>query len=550
MTYIEYLDEAADTVVDEMRREHGGDEMWKYFEESFNAVLDHIDESILASLAEAWYPEQAEAFPSQAVTNTLRVLARAIWSALSSLSTVDEKRLEKVDWDAIDWRPLLERLVDFDKSDVGGIAREIAKEIGRAAGVAPETVEKQIVGFAEAAVTESLSYIDSLKRLLESAKEIDAEAYKEILKRIEETFLPKIRARITKTSEKISEANAKEFIAAVTETLKAVRDAINTLTKSVEELRKAAAEKPAKPVAVKPTVRPVPVGETAAEQEYLNRLATKWKWGYSPETAEFLAPLTVVWAVATDRLDEYPDLREEAKMWIALNRFVWSSAVGFKRGFLEIEKGDFEWSLRFFDVMRLIENRSPELLEILARFRSRDEVPTGIVYSLAESKLYEFRRTVHGPELGKEVTLRELEEIISRRVAWLEEIEVETGKTSPWSAGKTRVAVPRPQRLLTILRGRCPVCGSEKLELSQVYGPYNPPSANCAIATCLNCHTVYRLYGDGRGVIAPPTLDPEKWRQRWENNPAKDSKHPFTEEWIKNVDVFAKAKGFSVEPQF
>jgi hypothetical protein len=550
MALIEYLKEAVDAVLDEMETEYGGEPLWSTFKDAYKAMTKSIDATILKDLVNAWYKKQAEkGLESTAVKNTVKVLAEALWEALKEIYSIPEARLENVDFEAIDWKPLLERLAGFDKKDTSGMGDAIAEEIGGIAGVTQKDIEETIEQQIEYAEREFEERISDLKNILKTVKEIDAKAYERMLGRLEE-ILPRIRRRSAEAGARVELGELRAFIATATELLKTVKEAVDEFKKTAEELRKAAAEKPTKPEAAKPIVRPVPVGETAAEQEYLNRLATKWKWGYSPETAEFLAPLTVVWAVATDRLDEYPDLREEAKMWIALNRFVWSSAIGFKRGFLEIEKDDFEWSLRFFDIMKLIENRSPELLEILARFRSRDEVPTGIVYSLAESKLYEFRRTVHGPELGKEVTLRELEEIISRRAAWLEEIEVETGETSPWSAGKTRVGVPRPEHLLTILRGRCPVCGSEKLELSRVYGPYNPPSANCAIATCLNCHTVYRLYGDGRGVIAPPTLDPEKWRQRWENNPAKDSKHPFTEEWIKNVDVFAKAKGFSVEPQF
>jgi len=546
MTYIEYLDEAAEAVLEEMRSRYEGDPLWKAFEDAYDAMTSAVDERVLRSLVESWYPEQAEAFPSEAVKNALRVLAKALWNALATVHSIPAARLEMADFAAVDWRALLERLSDFDRSDVGGISREIAKEVGRQAGVAPEAVEKTVVEYAEYAEKEFSSRVDELKRLLKEAKELDPKLYDTLLSRLEE-LLPRARRGVAEAGKGVELGELKTFIATATELLKALKGAADEFKKAAEELRRAvAARPPAKPEAV----RPVPVGEDYKEQAYLVRLAEKWKWGYSPGTAEFLAPLTVVWAVVTDRLDEHPDLKEEAKAWIALNRFVWSRAVGFKRGFLEVEKDEFEWSLRFFDVMKLIESRSPGLVEALTRLRRRDEVPTNIVYSLVDSKLYEFRRTVLGPELVREVTPKELEEIVSRRAAWLEEIEVETGKVSPWTAGKTRVLVPRAETLLAALTGKCPVCGSEKLELSQVYGPYNPPSANCAVAVCYNCHTVFRLYGDGTGVVAPPTLDPERWRVRWESNPARDEKHPFTEGWIKNVEVFAKVKGFRVEPQF
>jgi 6-pyruvoyl-tetrahydropterin synthase len=549
MTYIEYLDEAANTVADEMRREYGGDEMWKYFEESFNAVLNHMDENILASLAEAWYPEQAEAFPSQAVANTLRVLARAIWSALSSLSTVDGKRLEKVDWDAIDWRPLLERLVDFDKSDVGGIAREIAKEIGRAAGVAPETVEKQIVGFAEAAVTESLSYIDSLKRLLESAKEIDAEAYKEILKRIEETFLPKIRAGITKTSEKISEANAKEFIAAVTETLKAVGDAINTLTKSVEELRKAAAEKPAKPVAAPAiTVK----GETLAEKTYLNIAVADFMrigGGYDPLTGEFLAPLRAVWSIVKRNYPAYPDLFRAVKMWLALNRALYNNVFGFGWSFKRVEEEDGEWIARIDSVDTVIRRKSPDLVNVLDTIDSDRDVPN-MLYSLLDGKVYESKATEMGAFKGEPVEVSRIieaaEEAAEKRIApWAKKAVVPVEELPGGARRLAEVTHARPQWLYRELGNSCPVCGSTHLEGEVLIYPER--GTGIAVVSCNNCLTVYRMYPSGAIEIRIPTDNLELWRKMWERNMAKDRRHPFSEKWLENAKRLAETKGWILQ---
>ena len=552
MALIEHLREAVDAVREEMEAEYGGHPMWPVFRDAYEGMARAIDRRILGALVGAWYKKQAEkGLESAAVRNTVKLLAEALWKALEEVYSVPEARLERVDFRSVDWKPLLERLRDFDKEDEEGIKDAIAEEIGRWAGVSPKAIERAVEQTIEYASRELEERVGELKRVLETVKEIDEKEYERMLERLERELLPRARRRTAKASREVELGELRAFIATTAELLKTVKEAMEEFKKAAEELRKAAAAPVApKPEAVRPAVRPVPVGEDAREQAYLARLAEKWRWGYSPDTAEFLAPLTVVWAVATDRLGEYPDLKEEAKAWIALNRFVWSRAVGFNRGFLEVEKKDFDWVMRFFDVMKLIESRSPGLVEILTRFRSRDEVPTNIVYSLADGKLYEFRRTVYGPELVREVTLRELEEVASRRAAWLEEIEVETGQASPWSAGRTRVWVPKPERLLAVLTGKCPVCGSEKLDLSRVYGPYNPPHTNCAVAVCYNCQTVFRLYGDDRRVIAPPTLDPERWRRRWESNPARDEKHPFTEEWIKNVEVFAKARGFRVVPQF
>jgi hypothetical protein len=548
MSYIMYLSEAVDEVLEEMRDEYGDTPLWKYFKEAFDAVVDSIDENILSGLVERWYSGQAaiEGFEKAAVKNTVKRLAEGLMDALSLVYSIPEAELERVDLKAIDWKPLLEKLKDYG---IGGATTEIAKEIGKRAGVTPKKIEKQVDEFAKYTEQEFTSILEDLKKLLSRVKEQDPQLYNMLLSRLEE-LLPRAGKSIAEASKRVELGELRAFMTVATELLKTVKEVMEEFKKTAEELRKAAAEKPAKPKAVKPIVKPVPIGETAKEQEYLNRLAEKWGWGYNPETTEFLAPLTVVWAVAMDRLDEHPDLREEAKMWIALNRYVWSRVIGFRRGFLEVEKEDFEWDQRFFDVMKTIESRSPELAELLTMLRSRDEVPTNIVYSLAENKLYELRITAQGPELGKEVAPRDLEKIISRRAAWLEEKEIKVEKVTPWAAGTTRVRVPRPERLLFILKGRCPVCNSEKLSTSQVYGPYNPPSANCAIVACYNCHTVYRLYGDGTAVIAPPTLDPDRWRERWENNPAKDERHPFTPDWVENVRVFAEVNGFRVEPQF
>jgi hypothetical protein len=544
MSYSIYLEEAAGTVIEEWRGTHGGDELWKHFESAFSAMLDSMDERTLGSLVEAWYPEQAEAFPSQAVVNTLRVLAKSLWSALGSLSTFDSGKLEKVDFSAIDWKTLLERLVDFDRSDIGGIAREIAKEIGKQMGIAPESVERQVVSFAEAAVKEAEDYIDSLKKLLATAREIDAEAYKEILKRIEETFLPKVRAGVAKTSEKISEANAKEFIAAMTETLKALSNAINTLTKSVEELRRAAAEKPAKPGAAPAiTVK----GETLAEKAYLNMAVADFMragGGYDPLTGEFLAPLRAVWSIVKRNYSAYPDLFRAVKMWLALNRALYNSVFGFGWGFKRAEEGDGEWIARVDSADTVIRRRSPDLVDALDTIDSDRDVPS-MLYSLLDGKVYESKATEVGAFKGEPVEVGRIieaaEEAAEKRAApWARRAVVPVEELPGGVRRLAEVTHARPRWLYRELGNSCPVCGSANLEGEVLI--YPEKGTGIAVVSCNNCLTVYRMHPSGAIEIRIPTDSPELWRKMWERNMSKDRGHPFSERWLENAKRLAEAK--------
>jgi hypothetical protein len=553
MTFIEYLKEAVEAALDKMYEEYGGSELWKYFREAFDAMIESLDEDTLNELVMTWYRKQAttKGLEKKAVENTIKRLAENLWSAISTVYSIPEANLDRVDFKAIDWKSLLQS---------GASSTDIAKEIARHAGVSPEAVEKQIEEYIQ--YTEQLfsQTIDELKKLLRTAKELDPVLYEYLVKKLEK-LLPKVEKSVEEADKEVEQGALGAFIAAATELIKSSKELVETFKKVVEEFKKTSEEirkaveemknvAPAQAPAPKPetekkiSIKPVPVGENAEEQKYLMKIVEKWKWGYNPDTAEFLAPLTVVWVILTKMYDMYPDLLEAAKLWVALNRYVWSRAVDFKAEFLEVEKNG-RWGLILSDVAKLIERRNPELAYILTTIAAREDVPTDIVYSLADNKLYEFRWTVFGPELVKEIKVEELSDIITKRVAWLEKKVVET----PGTRGKTIVDVPKPERLLVILGGRCPVCGSTKLDTMQIYGPGTSPSANCAVVTCYNCHTVYRLYGDGRKVIAPPTLDPVKWKERWEKNPAKDPNHPFSEQWIKKVEEFAKTHGFTIEPQ-
>ena len=165
------------------------------------------------------------------------------------------------------------------------------------------------------------------------------------------------------------------------------------------------------------------IGESKEEQDYLKNLANIWSGGCEDSSGEFLAPLTLLWALIKGKLRDYPDLEREARIWIALNRVLWNVELGIDWRFLRIDEKEVIWRYRLNMLKKIIEIKNPSLAGILAVIRSRDEVPE-LLYSLISNKLYKATRADHGVKVDAEVSIEELDKEILEKYEWLEPVTI------------------------------------------------------------------------------------------------------------------------------